>query len=58
MDLLLTAGEHVLRCDVARRAVQADVVVMFHVAVHQTPRILQRQRRLVDGYVEHYNVEH
>ena len=45
VDLLLTPGEHVLRRDVANGAVQADIVVMFHVALHQPPRILQRQRR-------------
>src|SRR5882762_5807113 len=45
MDLLLTAGEHVLRRDIANGTVQADTVVMFHVAFHQPPRILQRQRR-------------
>src|SRR5580658_4636513 len=41
MDLLLTAGEHVLRRDVANGTVQAEIVVMFHVALHQPPRILQ-----------------
>ena len=45
VDLLLTPGEHVLRRDVANGTVQADIVVMFHVAFHQLPRILQRQRR-------------
>src|SRR5215471_17226494 len=45
MDLLLTAGEHVLRRDVANGTVQADVVVILHVALHQPARILQRQRR-------------
>src|ERR1700726_3243636 len=45
VDLLLTPGEHVLRRDVANRAVQADVVVMLDVALHQTPRVFQRQRR-------------
>src|SRR6516165_10281251 len=45
MDLLLTAGEHVLRRDVTDATVQADIVVMFHVALHQPPRILQRQWR-------------
>src|SRR5207244_7347305 len=45
MDLLLAAGEHVLRCDVANGTVQADIVVMSNVALHQPPRILQRQRR-------------
>src|SRR5947209_16432700 len=44
-DLLLTAGEHVLRRDIANGTVQADIVVVFHVALHQPPRILQRQRR-------------
>src|SRR5690349_10698444 len=44
VDLLLTAGEHVLRRDVANGTVQADIVVMFHVALHQPTRILQRQR--------------
>ena len=42
VDLLLTPGEHVLRRDVADRTVQADVVVMLDVALHQTPRIFQR----------------
>src|SRR5262245_22409716 len=45
MDLLLTPGEHVLRRDVANRAVQAGVVVMLDVAFHQTPRIVQRRWR-------------
>ena len=45
MDLLLTAGEHVLRRDVTDGTVQADIVVMFHVALHQPARILQRQWR-------------
>src|SRR5436190_14301778 len=45
VDLRLTPGEHVLRRDVANRAVQADVVVMLDVALHQTPRIFQRQWR-------------
>ena len=40
MDLLLTAGEHVLRRDIANGTVQADTVVMFHVALHQPPRVL------------------
>ena len=34
VDLPLTPGEHVLRGDVADRAVQADVVVMLDVAFH------------------------
>src|ERR1044072_1238114 len=45
MDLVLTAREHVVRRDVANGTVQADIVVMFHVALHQPARILQRQRR-------------
>ena len=45
MDLVLTAGEHVLRRDVTDGTVQADIVVMFHVALHQPPRIRQRQWR-------------
>jgi hypothetical protein len=43
MDLLLTTGEHVLRRDVADSTVQADLVEMLDVALHQTPRIFQRQ---------------
>jgi hypothetical protein len=45
VDFLLTAGEHVLRRDVANRAVQTDVVVMLDVALNQTACIVQRQRR-------------
>jgi hypothetical protein len=45
MDLSLTPGEHVLRRDVADGNVQADVVEMLDVALHQTPRIFQRQGR-------------
>ena len=45
VDLPLTPGEHVLRGDVANRAVQANIVVMLDVALHQTPRIVQRQWR-------------
>jgi hypothetical protein len=41
MDLPLAPGEHVLRGDVANRAVQAKVVVMLDVALHQTPRIVR-----------------
>src|SRR5450759_1095198 len=36
VDLLLAAGEHVLRRDVADGTVQADVVVMPDVRLHQT----------------------
>ena len=42
MYLLLTPGEHVLRCDVADGTIQADVVVVLDVALYLTPRILQR----------------
>ena len=45
MDLLLTPGEHVIWRDAANGTVQADIVVMLHEALHQGPRILQRQRR-------------
>ena len=45
MDLPLTPGEHVLRSDVADGTVQPDVIVMLDVALYQTPRIVQRQRR-------------
>ena len=44
LNLLVVPGEHVLRRDVADGTVQADIVVMFHVALHQPLRILQRQR--------------
>src|ERR1035441_7244814 len=42
---LLTPSQHVLWRDVADGAVQANVVVILHVTLHQTPRILERQRR-------------
>jgi hypothetical protein len=45
MDLLLTPGEHVLRRDVADVTVQANVVVMLDIAIHQSPCIVQRQWR-------------
>jgi hypothetical protein len=45
VDLLLTTRQHVLRRDLAGGTVQADVVVMLHVALDQTPCIFQRQRR-------------
>jgi hypothetical protein len=45
VDLLLTPRQHVLRRDVAGGTVQADVVVMLHVALDQTPCTFQRQRR-------------
>jgi len=45
VDLLLPPGEHVLRRDVARGAVQADVVVVVNVSAYQTLGIIERQRR-------------
>src|SRR5260370_19489515 len=39
------ARKRVLRRDVANRAVQADVVVMLDVALHQTQCIVQRKWR-------------
>ena len=45
VDLLLTPRQHILRRDVADGTVQADVVVMLHVALDQTPCIFQRKRR-------------
>ena len=44
MNLVLASGEHVLRSDVADGTVQADVVVMFDVALHHSKRIVQRKR--------------
>jgi hypothetical protein len=44
MDLLPATGEHVLRRDVVRRAVQSHVVVVVRVTLHQTSRMTQRQR--------------
>jgi hypothetical protein len=51
VDLLLPPRQHVLRRDVARGAVQPEVVVVVHVSAHQTPCIMpffvyveQRQR--------------
>ena len=45
MDLLLPPSKHVLRRDVARRAVQPNVVVVVHVSAYQTPCIIERQWR-------------
>ena len=42
VDLMLAPGEHVFRRDVPDGAIQTDVVVMLHVTLNQTPRILQR----------------
>ena len=38
MNRLLSSSEHVLWRDVANGAVQANVVVMLNVAVHEAPR--------------------
>jgi len=45
MDLLLTTGEH----DVADGTVQTDVIVVFDVALHQSPPFVQRQWRSRPG---------
>jgi hypothetical protein len=45
LNLLLMPGEHVLWRDVTDGAVQANVVVMLYVTLHQTPRIFEGQRR-------------
>ena len=42
MNLLLPPSEHVIRRDVARGAVQTDVVVMLNLTFHQSARIIQR----------------
>src|SRR6266700_2828785 len=44
VDLLLPPSQHVLRGDVASRAVQPNIVVVVHVSAYQTPRIIERQR--------------
>jgi hypothetical protein len=36
--VVLTAGEHVFRSDVADGAIQADVVVMLNIALHKCQR--------------------
>jgi hypothetical protein len=41
-NLPMVPSEYVLRRDIADRALQTDVVVMLHVTLHQTPRILER----------------
>ena len=41
VNLLLPPRQHVVRRDVAGGTVQADVVVMVHVALDQTPCIVQ-----------------
>jgi hypothetical protein len=33
VDLLLATRQHILRCDIACSTVQADVVVILHIAV-------------------------
>lgn len=45
VDLLLTPRQHVLRRDVAGGTVQADIVVVLHELLYQTPCIFQRKRR-------------
>ncbi len=45
VDLLLPPSQHVLRLDVARGTVQSDVVVVVDVTLHQTSRVIERQRR-------------
>jgi len=40
MNILLASGEHVLRRDVADGTVQANVVVVLDVTLHQALRIL------------------
>jgi hypothetical protein len=42
VDVLLAPRQHVLRRDVARGAVQADVVVVVHVSAYQTVCIIER----------------
>src|SRR4051794_6926333 len=42
-DHLLTTGQLVRGCDVADRAVQADLVVMRHELCDEPPRVLQAQ---------------
>ncbi len=41
VDLLLPARQHVLRRDSASGTVQANVVVVVHVTLHRTPRIIE-----------------
>jgi len=40
MNILLASGKHVLRRDVADGTVQANVVVVLDVTLHQALRIL------------------
>jgi hypothetical protein len=42
VDRPLTLCEHVIWRDVANRAAEENIVAMLNVALHQTPRILQR----------------
>jgi hypothetical protein len=49
VNLPLMPGEHVLRRDVANGAVQANVVVMLYVTLHQTPRIFDATAASRDG---------
>jgi len=45
LNLLLMPGEHVLGRDVSDGSIQAHIVVMLHVTLHQTTRIFKRKRR-------------
>jgi hypothetical protein len=49
VDLLLPPRQHVFRRDIARGAVESDVVVAVHVTLHQTTRVNDRQRRSRDA---------
>jgi len=42
MDVQLPPRQHILRRDVARGAVQLDVVVVVYVSAYQTPCIIER----------------
>src|SRR5215813_1011594 len=45
MDLYLSPSQHILRRHIADRAVQAHGVVVLHITLDQTPRIVQSQWR-------------
>ena len=40
----MSPRQHILRCDVANRTVQANLVVMRDVILHQAQRIVQGER--------------
>jgi len=44
VNFALASAQHILRRNVADGTVQADVVVMLDVALHEAPRIVQRKR--------------